>query len=164
MSETKSTLQIVRDTREKDGCGWKFRASPNCAGMVIEKLDTGDYSVKGFEHLIMVERKSIADLWGTLTVGKERFMNEMERARVIPARYLIIEGTVADIDKGFRYSKVSPEYIHGYLISLQVKYGIHVIFAGRQDVAQAFARRLLIKLARYCSEGVISGNEPSNSA
>lgn len=155
---------IIRDTREKDGCGWKFRASPNCAGMEIEKLDTGDYSVKGFEHLIMVERKSIGDLWGTLTAGKERFINEMERARIIPARYLIIEGNVGDIDKGYKYSKVSPEFIHGYLISLQVKYGIHVVFAGRQDQAQTYARRLLLKLARYCTEGVINGKSTDNPA
>lgn len=164
MAEEKAKHTIIRDTREKDGCGWKFRASANCQGMEVYKLDTGDYSVKGYEHLIMVERKSIGDLWGTLTSGKERFVNEMERARTIPARYLIIEGTVGDVDKGYKYSQVSSEYIHGYLISLQVKYGIHVIFAGRQDQAQTYARRLLLKLARYCDEGVIRGTKPDNTA
>lgn len=153
---------IVRDTREQAGCGWQFNASGNCHGMVSEKLDTGDYSLKGFEHLVMIERKTIADLWGTLTVGKERFNKEMERAKVIPARFLIIEGNISDIDRGFRYSKVSPEFIHASLISLQVKYGIHVIFAGRQDVARGYVRRLLARLYRYCKEGVISGPRESS--
>jgi ERCC4-type nuclease len=144
---------IIRDTREKDG--WNFRASSNCHGVESVKLDTGDYSLKGFEHLIMVERKSIADLWGTLTAGKERFMKEMERAKEIPARFLIIEGTVAEINKGFTYSKVDPNYIFGFLISLQVKYGLHVIFAGRKDVAQEYTRRLLAKLFKYCKDGTL---------
>lgn len=147
----------VRDTREQDGCGWNFRASKNMGSMVTKKLDTGDYSVEGMEHLIMIERKTIGDLWSTLTSGRERFIKEMERALKIPARYLIIEGNLSDIDKGYKFSKVTPEFIHASLISLQVKYGIHVIFAGRQDIAQTYVRRLLIKLHKYCLDGVISG-------
>ena len=156
-------MKIIRDTREQKDCGWNFRASSNCDGMEIKKLDTGDYSISGFENLVMVERKTIADLWGTLTVGKERFMKEMERAKNIPARFLIIEGNIGDIDKGFRYSKVSPEYIHGFLISLQVKYGIHVIFAGRTDQAQAYTRRLLYKLFKYCLDGTLNVRTNNNT-
>lgn len=146
-------MTILKDSREKDG--WNFRASQNCNGMQIEKLDTGDYSLKGYENLIMIERKSVADLWGTLTAGKERFYREMERAKEIPARFLVIEGNIADINKGFAYSKVGPNYIHGFLISLQIKYGVHVIFAGRKDLAQEYVRRLLAKLYKYCQDGTL---------
>jgi ERCC4-type nuclease len=156
---------IIRDSREKDGAGWNFRASANCHGVEIRKLDTGDYSLKGYEDIIMIERKTIGDLWGTLTFGRERFMKEMERALEYPIRFLIIEGTVKDIDNGFRYSKVSPEFIHASLISLQVKYGVHVIFTDkRTDVAQSYVRNLLAKLFQYCEDGVISKNgRPPNS-
>lgn len=151
---------IIRDSREKSGCGWNFRASSNCEGMIIKKLDTGDYSIQGYEDLIMIERKSIADLWGSLGQWRVRFMKEMDRALEFPVRYLVIEGTIADINKGFRYSKLSSEYIFASLTSLEIKYGIHVVYTNkRQDVARAYIRKLLAKLFQYCEDGVIKKND-----
>jgi ERCC4-type nuclease len=160
-----SKFTIIRDSREKDGCGWKFRASANCDGMEVKKLETGDYSIKGYENLIMIERKTLSDLWATLTFGRERFMREMDRALAYPIRYLIIEGTLRDVDNGIRYSQVTPEFIHSSLTSLEVKYGVHVIFTDtRTDVAQAYVRKLLTKLFQYCEDGVITANgRPSDS-
>jgi ERCC4-type nuclease len=150
---------IIRDSREKTGCGWKFKASANCDGMVIKKLDTGDYSLEGYEDLVMIERKTIPDLWGSLGQWRTRFMKEMDRALEFPVRYLIIEGTLSDINKGFRYSKLSSEYILASLISLEVKYGIHVVFTNkRKDIARAYVRKLLAKLFQYCEDGVINKN------
>lgn len=150
---------IIRDSREKKGCGWRFKASANCDGMIIKKLDTGDYSLEGYEDLIMIERKTIPDLWGSLGQWRERFLKEMTRSLEFPARYLIIEGTLSDINKGFRYSKLSSEYIIASLISLEVKYGIHVIFTNkRKDIARTYVRKLLSKLFQYCEDGVIKKN------
>lgn len=150
--------RVIRDTREKKGHGWYFRASSSCAGMDISKLDTGDYSVAGYEDMIMIERKSIPDLWGSLIQGRERFMKEMVRAKKIPARYLVIEGTLADVQKGLprRFSKVRGTTIIAALISLEQKYGIHVIFTSKdKTVAQTHVRALLKKLYEYCVDGVI---------
>lgn len=150
---------VLRDSREKAGAGWKFRASANCTGMITRKLETGDYSLADYEDVIMIERKTIGDLWGSLTHGRERFMREMDRAKEYPARFLIIEGTVKDIMNGFRYSKVSPDFIFASLISLQIKYGIHVIYTHKQtSVAQTYVRKLLSKLFQYCEDGVIKGH------
>ena len=153
---TKFTL--LRDSREKEGCGWQFRASANCNGMEVKKLDTGDYSIKEYENLIMIERKTLGDLWNTLTFGHERFMKEMDRALLYPIRYLIIEGTLRDIEAGIRFSKVKPDFILYSLISLEVRYGIHVVMTDkRTDIAQTYVRKLLSKLFKYCEEGVVSG-------
>ena len=150
---------IIRDSREKTGCGWNFKASANCDGMVVKKLDTGDYSLAGYEDVVMIERKTIPDLWGSLGQWRERFMKEMDRALEYPVRYLIIEGTLSDINAGFRYSKLRPEFILASLISLEVKYGIHVIFTNkRKDIARGYVRKLLAKLFQYCEDGVIKKN------
>ena len=148
---------IIRDTREQEGKGWIFRASSNCNGMIQRKLDVGDYSIDGMENIIVVERKTIGDLWNTLvkTANYDRFLREWDRAKNHRMKYLIIEGTVADIDKGYKWSKVRPALIHAKLISLQVKHNVHVIFAGRLDKARAYSRRLLDKLFRYHLEGII---------
>lgn len=154
---------ILRDSREKEGKGWNFRSSANCSGVITRKLETGDYSLLHYEDLIMIERKTIGDLWGTLTHGRERFIKEMERAQDYPVRYLVIEGTLADINRGFRYSKVRPEFIFASLTSLQIKYGIHVIFTHKDTkVAQAYVRKLLAKLFQYCEDGVIRKNGRPN--
>lgn len=150
-------FKIIQDTREKDG--WKFRASANCLGMERRKLDTGDYSIEGYEDLVMIERKSIPDLWGSLIQRRKTFMKEMDRALEFPVRYLIIEGSVGDILRGFRYSSVTPEFILSCLTSLEVKHGIHVVFTSkRRDVAQRYVRRLISKLFQYCEDGVITKN------
>ena len=146
---------IIRDTREQDGCGWNFRASTNCEGMEKVKLDVGDYSLKGYEDKIFLERKTIGDLWGTLGANYERFLRELERAKSHKVKYLVIEGTLAEVSAGYAYSKLPPENIHAKLISLQVKHGVHVIFAGRLDKAREYVRLLLAKLFKYCEEGII---------
>jgi len=52
-------------------------------------LATGDYSIRGFESQVAVERKSLADLYATLGQHRRRFeaehqrMARMERARVV---------------------------------------------------------------------------------
>ena len=157
MSKIKTKFTIIRDSREKKGCGWNFRASANCDGMKIQKLETGDYSLEGYEDLVMVERKTMTDLWGSLVQGRKRFLKEMDRALEYPIRYLIIEGTLKDVQKGIRYSKVTPDYIISMLISLEVRYDVHVIFTDkRTDIAQGYVRKLLAKLFDYCEKGVIT--------
>lgn len=162
----KPKFTIVRDTREQEGKGWNFRASKNCAGVVREKLDVGDYSIKGLENIVCIERKTIGDLWSTLGLQKnyERFLREWDRAKNHRMKYLIIEGTLADVNRGYRWSKVHANLIHAKLFSLQVKHNVHVVFAGRQDVARAYVRKLLDKLYRYYLDGVIKEpvNEPAS--
>jgi ERCC4-type nuclease len=148
-------MTIVRDSREQKGCGWQFRASANCEGMEETKLDVGDYTIKGYEDKLMIERKTIGDLWNTLGRDWERFLREMERAKNHRMKYLIIEGNLNDINKGYIYSKVPPENIHAKLISLQVKHNVHVIFAGREDLAREYVRNLMAKLFRYGEEGLL---------
>jgi len=148
---------IMRDTREQKDKGWAFRSSGNCYGMESKKLDVGDYTIAGLESVIMVERKTLGDLWGTLgrTENYERFLREMERAANHRLKYLVIEATLAQVNSGYKFSKVPPANIHAKLISLQVKHGVHVIFAGRQDLARKWTRSLFDKLFKYHKEGII---------
>jgi ERCC4-type nuclease len=98
----KDKFLIIRDTREQDGKGWNFRASANCLGVEKKKLDVGDYTVSGLEEILMVERKTLGDLWNTLgqQANYKRFLREMDRAKDHKFKFLIIEATVADIDAG----------------------------------------------------------------
>lgn len=157
-----SKFKIVIDTREQEGKGWDFRASANCSGTERRKLDVGDYAIKGMEHIICIERKTLGDLWNTLSMQNnyDRFLREWDRAKDHRMKFLVIEAKLSDVQKGYAYSKVSPNNIMAKLTSLQVKHNVHVIFAGRKDVARKYVRGLMAKLYKYYLDGVIK--DPNN--
>ena len=47
---------VIKDTREQNG--WSFSQYDKCAGMEIGTLHTGDYTLRGFEDVICIERKA----------------------------------------------------------------------------------------------------------
>jgi len=61
---------IKTDSREQ--LPYEFK-SPSEVGTVL----VGDYSISGLEDHISIERKSIDDLIGCLTTGRERFKREL---------------------------------------------------------------------------------------
>jgi ERCC4-type nuclease len=66
---------IVVDSREQNAL--PFAHFPTeCA-----TLYTGDYSARGLEGSFCIERKSLADLAGSLTHDRDRFTRELERMR-----------------------------------------------------------------------------------
>lgn len=73
-------MKIICDTREQ--APYAFTGQ-KYAGTVVEAgtLQTGDYSLAGLTDHIALERKSLSDLTGTLTRGRERFQRECERGR-----------------------------------------------------------------------------------
>jgi hypothetical protein len=71
----KSPARIVIDTREKTPL--KFDKSIKVIRLA---MSYGDYSLSA-KSSVVVERKSQNDLFGTLSVGYDRFCREMERAR-----------------------------------------------------------------------------------
>ena len=61
---------IIIDSREQKK--WPFQN----VKVETAKLDTGDYSLKGYEDRITIERKSKVDLIKTVTHDRERFKRE----------------------------------------------------------------------------------------
>jgi ERCC4-type nuclease len=85
-----NTLTILIDTREQ--APLKFATFPTEPAT----LATGDYSVQGLEDSITIERKSISDLIGSLTSGRERFQREIQRMLAYRSRTLLIVGDGTD--------------------------------------------------------------------
>lgn len=63
-------MRIIVDTREQ--CPLDFRRWPDVA-VEVAGLPSGDYALKGLETLAACERKSIDDLVGSLSAGRDRF-------------------------------------------------------------------------------------------
>ena len=88
---------IIIDTREQKP--YEFTGHPT----VVTGLKTGDYSVTGMEHLVVVERKSQADYWGCLGKSRARFVKELERLSQIPYSLVVIEASLSMVREGYFY-------------------------------------------------------------
>lgn len=97
----KPPFVIIEDTRENTPLtDW-----PEGAAVVEKGLDTGDYSIEGWENCFTIERKSITDLAGTMIGGyepntqkpKKRFNNELERMRHFDCAAVIVTATPAQL-------------------------------------------------------------------
>lgn len=139
----------IIDTREKEP--WRLVAS-TIDGVVVEKLDTGDYSIKGLEDKLCIERKqSVSELAGN--VSQPRFQNELNRMLTYKYRFLVLEFDITDIldypvgsgipQNRWKTLRIKGPYIMQCLSQFQVKYGIHVIFAGNATHAEYIASNIM---------------------
>lgn len=98
-------MQVVVDTREQ---------KPLCKG-VAKCLVVGDYTTVRLLGKFHIERKSLQDLYGTLTSGNQRFKYELFRAAWHGIRLEVyVEGTHADfINKRFPKGEERKFSTHG---------------------------------------------------
>ena len=129
---------ILRDTSEQrplEFHGFNIRARA-C------NLDYGDYRMRFLDGEVsstVFERKSVPDLFGSLTKGHDRFMREIKRAHEDSATLVIIvEGNLGKVAKGTRHSKVQGISIIRTLFSLWVRYGVVPVFAKDRREASEF--------------------------
>jgi len=142
---------VIKDTREKKG--WDFSSSKGCLEMVERKLDTGDYSLDGYENTLCIERKECVAEFAT-NVNEDRFARELERMVEIEMAFIILEFTMEDL---LKFPRQLPPAVrkrisyNGYyllkkLIDLQFEYPtVNIIFAGRKGkdyVSSIFKRTL----------------------
>jgi DNA excision repair protein ERCC-4 len=138
---------IVQDSREQ--LGYESLFEHPC---ITSALEYGDYSILGLEHLISIERKSLADLLGSLTNGRSRFEAELKRARSLHKFYVLVECSPADLlvpDFG-KMSRAHPNSIWGTICAWSTRYAPFLFGGTRRDSAKlcegilvAYARALL---------------------
>jgi DNA excision repair protein ERCC-4 len=110
-------------------------------------LPTGDYSLKGLEHVVAIERKSLDDLLCVVGRDRERFDREVQRLLAFPCRVLLVEATWAQIELGQWRSKLKPEAVIGSLLGWQAA-GLSVHLVGDHERAGRHAARLLYTVAK----------------
>ena len=113
----------------------------------IGTLATGDYSLRGLESIVAIERKSVADL--LLCVGQERdrFHREVMRLLAYPVRALVVESTWPELERGAWRSKVRNTAALGTVLNW-VGMGLPVLMAANHERAGRYVGRLLFIAAR----------------
>jgi hypothetical protein len=150
-------LIIIRDTREKNG--WHFEPEEKRPGKfqvvntIDEALDSGDYSIKGLEDVVRIERKAgIIELFNNMIpkANKERFEREMERLRSIKHRYLLIEGQITNDIMGLSvpqlYKGPPGSSVIRWIHELEMEYNIVPMFVG--EAGRKMARIIFENMAK----------------
>ncbi|MEW6262165.1 MAG: ERCC4 domain-containing protein [Thermodesulfobacteriota bacterium] len=133
------TPTIVIDTREQDPLTFTL---PMERGTLV----TGDYSVKGLESFLAVERKSVDDLVGCLKNGqRERFERELSRGRGLDYFALVLEADLKTFADGHYRSEMNPKAVVQSLLAFSVRYNLPVFFCPGRDYAARVVESLLLK-------------------
>jgi len=132
------TGTVVIDTREQHP--YHF----DCA-TVVETLDAGDYSIKGMEVDVAIERKTKEDVFGSVTRGRDRFEREMIRLQGIRYAAIVVEASLEGLLVAPGFSHVNPKVVINTLVSWSIKYKVHVWMAGNRLLAARLTYRLLEK-------------------
>lgn len=145
------TIQI--DTREQQP--WTFAhayRSEKISGTFSCQVQAGDYAIKDMPNLVAIERKKhVGELYNNFipVANYERFEREMERMKSVKHKYIIVEQTWDALydSRNFSFAKRNMSYagniVLGFLINIMSKYGVQVIFAGRD--AEHTATTILLK-------------------
>lgn len=115
------------------------------------KLYIGDYLEFGNPFLCIDRKKSLDELAGNLTVERERFKREIQRAKDTGTTLVILveQNTYRDGDRRIqigsiedlmlwesRYSTVTGEKLYRILVSWCAKYPIRVEFCAKKDTGK----------------------------
>lgn len=140
---------IIVDTREQKPWSFSTQATAN------HKLDTGDYSIQGYENLLAIERKrNVAEFANNIT--EKRFVDVVDRLSKIKHSYILFEFDMEDV---MRYPigsdipkrlwdkiRISPAFIMKHIIDLQIDHNIKIIFCGDSDNAEKVALSIMRKV------------------
>ncbi len=145
-------FEVVIDTREKNP--WCFENTEYVTGIINEKLDTGDYAIKGLEDKLCIERKqSVAEFAKNLT--QDNFKDELRRMEKIEHRFLLLEFSMEDVidypmnsnipKRRWEFIRVQGKHILGFIDSIQLHRKINILFCGNRRNARDTAHRLMKK-------------------
>ena len=141
-------FQIVRDTREQEP--FLFLGYP--VEIVEGTLNAGDYSIPGFTDRVAVERKSLSDLIGCLTTGRNRFTRELERLRGYESAVVVVEAGFYELAEGRYRSKLNPTSAVQTIISMMQAYRMPFFFAETRADAERFAFDFLRHYYRHAED------------
>jgi len=142
---------IKIDTREQKPL--EFTAGTNTQNKCLK---FGDYGCEvetpegsWIDIPIRFERKGFADLFGTMGKGYERFKKEMERAQKSNHKlFLLVEGSMVKVQKGYAYSQISGDTIIKKLAMLEVRYGLHVHYFNNRAEMTRFIEEIYEAVVR----------------
>lgn len=118
--ETKPKEKIIIDYREKNSFVPSILIGENF-DIEFKELKVADYIVKD----VAIERKTVNDFTASMT--NKHLINQLIELNDYPKKLLIIEG-VEEQELYSENSRINPNAIRGFLLSIVLKYNIPIIY------------------------------------
>ena len=135
---------ILVDTREQTPL--MFPGNPTARA----SLYSGDYSIRGAEHLFAVERKTLDDLAASCCDSKRAaFERELLRLRGCRFRRLLIVGSKQDLVAGRYRSYMKPTSLLHSVRAFEMRYDVPVVWEADADAA---AQRIALWASWFARE------------
>lgn len=152
------TFTIRIDTREQNPFTFASVNMPVLPFSTVRAtLKTGDYDLAEFAERpvaerVVVERKSLADLYGTLSRGRERFEREILRMAEYGYAAIVIEATYTEIATPNWHlphaTLMTSKSVIASLLAWSQRHGIHVFDCPGRRFAEQLTHRILERWAR----------------
>lgn len=140
---------IVVDTREQQP--WSF----DHFAKAHKKLDTGDYSIDGLQHLLAIERKKSVSEFAN-NIVESRFKDVIIRLSQLKYSFLLLEFDLEDVliypigstvpKRMWDKIKISPAFLLKNILELQLEHNIIVYFCGDHTNGEKMAEYILKKI------------------
>lgn len=111
-------------------------------------LATGDYSVRGLEHVIAIERKSAEDMLACIGRERDRFDREIQRLLAYPVRAIVVEAGWQFFERGDWRGNVTPNAAIGSLLGW-ITAGVPIVMCYDHERAGRFVSRMLFIAAKW---------------
>lgn len=155
-----SDFTIIIDTREQQP--WTFQNHTTAH----KKLDTGDYSIEGLEHLLCIERKKSSSEFAN-NIVESRFKDVIMRMSQLKYSFLLLEFDLKDLlvypigstvpRRMWDKIKISPAFLIKHILELELNHNIKVVFCGNASNAEKMAEFILKKvnyIERYTKKDI----------
>jgi len=146
----KKVITLIQDDREKKP--WTAKYLGPEFKIEIKRMRVGDYTIKGMEKLVRIERKAN---WEEIAVNiggaknRGNFTKELLALQQFPIRFLVINADYSSLASMRRYSNaVTPVVIANWMLKIELEFGISVITIGSRTnestrhMTQEFFKRI----------------------
>jgi hypothetical protein len=140
---------VIIDTREQQPWAFEHYTVAN------KKLDTGDYSIEGLQHILCVERKKSVSEFAN-NIVESRFKDVVMRMSQLKYSFLLLEFSLSDIlvypigstvpKRMWDKIKISPAFLLKSILELQLNHNIIVYFCGNNGDAEKMAEYIFKKI------------------
>jgi len=146
---------LLVDSREQHPL--EFTVDHILTEVVVETLPVGDYAcqyVSGHRPPIVFERKSLGDLFGTMTSGYRRFKRELTKAADLKIHLLLgIEASISQVKHGYPHSNFSGDSCLQKVMTLWMRYGLQPVFCRDREELAWFIRATFESIGRVTQCG-----------
>ena len=141
---------IIQDTRER----LPFDLSFYGFDVIRKKLDVGDYSIEGYEHIVSIDRKkSISELACNLFEDYPRFKRELIRSQNIQNFYIVCEFPLEFLliyphgsgipRRKWPFLRATPTKLFDRVALIYRNYGTKFVFCQNRQEAEEITAQIL---------------------